>query len=178
VGGSFTGYSYGVVKCRLEEAVTGKIPMTREGYESLMQELKYLKGVERPKIVKELAQAREHGDLSENAEYDAAKDKQILLEGKIKELEDKLAHAQLIDTSKAKLDKVVFGTTVCLEDRDSRSKVTYRIVGADEADVRQKKISVNSPIARALIGRKVGDTVEVKIPAGEKEYTILDIAFE
>jgi len=158
--------------------VTSKIPMTRSGYETLMQELKCLKEVERPKIVKELAQAREHGDLSENAEYDAAKDKQILLEGRIKELENKLANAQLIDTSKARPDRVVFGATVCLEDSDSGGKVTYKIVGADEADVRQKKISVNSPIARALIGRKAGDTVEVKIPAGEKEYTILNIVFE
>lgn len=160
------------------EAVTGRIPMTREGYESLMRELKCLKAVERPKIVKELAQAREHGDLSENAEYDAAKDKQILLEGKINELENKLASAQLIDTSKAKPDKVVFGVTVYLEDCDSGGRVTYKIVGADEADVRQKKISVNSPIARALIGREIGETVEVKIPAGEKEYTILNITFE
>jgi len=162
----------------VEEEVTGKTPMTRESYESLMQELKHLKEVERPKIVKELAQAREHGDLSENAEYDAAKDKQILLEGRIKKLENKLASAQLIDTSKVKTGKkVVFGATVCLEDSESGDKVTYRIVGADEADVRQKKISINSPIARALIGGRVGDTVEVKIPSGEKEYTILDITF-
>lgn len=155
-----------------------KIPMTRESYESLMQELKRLKGVERPNIIKELALAREHGDLSENAEYDAAKDKQGLIEGRIKGLENKLAHAQVVDTSRAKPGKVVFGATVCLEDSDSRSKVTYKIVGADEADVRKKKISVNSPIARALIGRDAGDTVEVTIPAGEKEYTILDITFE
>ena len=158
--------------------MTRKTPMTRESYESLMQELKRLKQVERPKIVKELAQAREHGDLSENAEYDAAKDKQILLEGSIKKLENKLASAQLIDTSKAKTgNKVVFGATVCLEDSESGDKVTYRIVGADEADVRQKKISINSPIARALIGGEVGDTVEVNIPSGEKEYTILNITF-
>lgn len=158
--------------------MTGKIPMTKEGYESLMKELKRLKAVERPAIIKELAQAREHGDLSENAEYDAAKDKQILIERRIKELENKLAHAQLVDTSRANTGKVVFGATVCLEDSDRGSKVTYKIVGADEADVRQKKISVNSPIARALIGREVGDSVEVTIPAGEKEYTILDITFE
>ena len=143
-----------------------------------MQELKRLKGVKRPEIIKELAKAREHGDLSENAEYDAAKDKQGLIEGRIKELENKLANAQLVDTSKAKPGTVVFGATVYLEDCDSGDKVTYKIVGADEADVRQRKISVNSPIARALIGREVGDTVEAEIPAGEKEYTILNISFE
>lgn len=162
----------------MEGTLTGKVPMTREGYESLMQRLKHLKDVERPTIIKEIAQAREHGDLSENAEYDAAREKQILIEGRIKELENKLAHAQLVDTSEAKTGKVVFGATVCLENSDSGSKVTYKIVGADEADVRQKTISVNSPIARALIGREVGDTVEVTIPAGEKEYTIMDITFE
>lgn len=154
------------------------IPMTRESYESLMQEVKRLKSIERPKIVEEIARAREHGDLSENAEYDAAKEKQGLVEGRIKDLESKLANAQLIDTSKAKPGRVVFGATVCLEDSDTGKKVTYRIVGADEADIKQKKISVNAPIARALIGREIGDTVEVKIPAGEKEYTILDVTFE
>ena len=154
------------------------IPMTRESYESLMQELKRLKSIERPKIVEEIARAREHGDLSENAEYDAAKEKQSLVEGRIKELGSKLANAQIIDTSKATPGRVVFGATVCLEDSDTGAKVTYRIVGADEADIKQKKISVNAPIARALIGREIGDSVEVKIPAGEKEYTILDVTFK
>ena len=158
--------------------MTVKIPMTREGYESLMRELENLKKVDRPRIVKELARARDHGDLSENAEYDAAKDKQGLIEGRIKELENKLANAQLVDMSRARPDTVVFGATVRLEDSDSRSRVTYKIVGADEADVKQKKISVHSPIARALIGRQVGDTVEVTIPTGEREYTILDITFK
>jgi len=155
-----------------------KIPMTREGYELLMLELKRLKDVERPKIVKEIGLAREHGDLSENAEYDAAKEKQGLIEGRIKEVEHKLASAELVDTSKATPGTVVFGATVCLEDQDTGRKVTYRIVGADESDIKLKKISINSPIARALIGRKVGDAVEVKIPAGEKEFTILDVIFE
>ena len=154
------------------------IPMTRESYESLMQEVKRLKSKERPKIVEEIARAREHGDLSENAEYDAAKEKQGLLEGRIKDLGSKLANAQIIDTSKAKPGRVVFGATVCLEDSDTGEKVTYRIVGADEADIKQKKISVNAPIARALIGRETGDLVEVEIPAGEKEYAILDVTFE
>lgn len=155
-----------------------KIPMTREGYELLMRELKRLKDVERPWIIEELAKAADHGDLSENAEYDAAKEKQMLVEGRIKELENKLASAQLIDTSKAKPGKVVFGATVCLEDSDTGGKVTYKIVGTDEANIKQSKISINAPIARALIGRKVGDCVEVKIPAGEKEYTILNVTFE
>ena len=158
--------------------MTEKIPMTREGYESLMQELKRLKSVERPKIIEELAKAAAHGDLSENAEYDAAKEKQMLVEGRISGLENKLANAQLIDTSRAKPGKVVFGATVCLEDSDTGGKVTYKIVGTDEADIKQKKISINAPIARALIGREVGDCVEIKIPAGEKEYTILDVTFE
>ena len=155
-----------------------KIPMTREGYEFLRQELKRLKEVERPKIAKEIGVAREHGDLSENAEYDAAKDKQGHIEGRIKELEHKVACAELVDISKATPGTVVFGATVCLEDQDTEEKVTYKIVGADEADIKQKKISINSPIARALIGRKIGDSVEVKIPAGEKEFTILDVIFD
>lgn len=155
-----------------------KIPMTREGYESLMLELKRFKSVERPRIIEELAKAAEHGDLSENAEYDAAKERQMLVEGRIKELENKLASAQLIDTSQAKPGKVVFGATVCLEDSDTGGKVIYKIVGTDEANIKQRKISVNAPIARALIGKKIGDCVEVKIPAGEKEYTILNVTFE
>lgn len=155
-----------------------KIPMTREGYESLMGELKRFKSVERPRIIEELAKAAEHGDLSENAEYDAAKERQMLVEGRIKELENKLASAQLIDTSQAKPGKVVFGATVCLEDSDTGGKVTYKIVGTDEANIKQRKISVNAPIARALIGKQIGDCVEVKIPAGEKEYTILNVTFE
>lgn len=155
-----------------------KIPMTREGYECLRQELKRLKDVERPKIAREIGVARDHGDLSENAEYEAAKDKQGHIEGRIKELEHKVACAELVDISKATPGTVVFGATVCLEDQDTEEKVTYKIVGADEADIKQKKISINSPIARALIGRKVGDSVEVKIPAGEKEFTVLDVIFD
>ena len=155
-----------------------KIPMTKEGYESLIQEVKRLKEVERPKIVKEIGIAREHGDLSENAEYHAAKEKQSLIEGRIKDLENKLAGAQLLDTSKATPGTVVFGATVCLEDQDTDETVTYRIVGADEADIKQKKISINSPIARALIGHKVNDSVEVIVPSGTKEFTILDVLFE
>ncbi|MDX1779108.1 MAG: transcription elongation factor GreA [Thermodesulfobacteriota bacterium] len=155
-----------------------KVPMTKEGYESLMQEVKRLKEVERPKIVKEIGIAREHGDLSENAEYHAAKEKQGLIEGRIKDLESKLAGAQLLDTSKATPGTVVFGATVRLEDEDTGETVTYRIVGADEADIKQKTISIHSPIARALIGHKIGDSVEVIVPSGTKEFTILDVIFE
>ena len=155
-----------------------KIPMTKEGYEAMMQEVKRLKEMERPKIVKEIGAAREHGDLSENAEYHAAKEKQSLIEGRIKDLESKLAGAQLLDTSKAIPGTVVFGATVRLEDEDTEETVTYRIVGADEADIKQKTISINSPIARALIGHKIGDSVEVIVPSGTKEFTILDVIFE
>lgn len=152
--------------------------MTKAGYEAMMQEVKRLKEIERPKIVKEIGTAREHGDLSENAEYHAAKEKQSLIEGRIKDLESKLAGAQLLDTSKATPGTVVFGATVRLEDEDTAEKVTYRIVGADEADIKQKTISINSPIARALIGHKIGDSVEVIVPSGTKEFTILDVIFE
>ncbi len=152
--------------------------MTREGYESLQQELKRLKNVERPKIVREIGLAREHGDLSENAEYEAAKHQQGLLEGRIREIETKLSMAHLIDTSKAQAGTVVFGATIQLEDQDTGETVSYKIVGADESDIKQKKISVHSPIAKALIGRKVGDAVEVAIPAGRKEFVVLNVLLE
>ncbi|MCX5886912.1 MAG: transcription elongation factor GreA [Proteobacteria bacterium] len=144
--------------------MTGKVPMTREGYESLLKELKRLKEVERPKIIKEIAEARSHGDLSENAEYDAAKEKQGMLEKKIGETEDKIAKAQIIESSDIDTSRVVFGVSVQLKDEGSGDEITYRIVGADESDVKMGKISVNSPLARALIGREVNDLVEVKIP--------------
>jgi transcription elongation factor GreA len=157
--------------------MTGKIPMTREGYESLLKEMKRLKEVERPKIIKEIAEARSHGDLSENAEYDAAKEKQGMLEKKIGETEDKIAKAQIIESSDIDTSRVVFGVSVQLKDEGSGDEITYRIVGADESDVKMGKISVNSPLARALIGREVNDLVEVKIPAGVKMYRIIQINF-
>jgi transcription elongation factor GreA len=157
--------------------MTGKIPMTREGYESLLKELKRLKEVERPKIIKEIAEARSHGDLSENAEYDAAKEKQGMLEKKIGETEDKIAKAQIIESSDIDTSRVVFGVSVQLKDEGSGDEITYRIVGADESDVKMGKISVNSPLARALIGREVNDLVEVKIPAGVKVFRIIGICF-
>jgi transcription elongation factor GreA len=152
--------------------------MTREGYESLRQELKRLKDVERPKIVREIGLAREHGDLSENAEYEAAKHQQGLLEGRIREIEYKLSMAHLIDTSKAQAGTVVFGATIHLADQDTGETVSYKIVGADESDIKQKKISVHSPIAKALIGKKIGDAVEVAIPAGRKEFVVLDVLLD
>jgi transcription elongation factor GreA len=157
--------------------MTGKIPMTREGYESLLKELKRLKEVERPKIIKEIAEARSHGDLSENAEYDAAKEKQGMLEKKIGETDDKIAKAQIIESSDIDTSRVVFGVSVQLKEEGSGDEITYRIVGADESDVKMGKISVNSPLARALIGREVNDLVEVKIPAGVKMYRIIQINF-
>lgn len=150
-----------------------KVPMTVAGAESLRQELSQLKRVDRPRIVKAIAEAREHGDLKENAEYHAAREQQSFCEGRIQEIEGKLSLAQIIDvTTIPNTGKVVFGTTVDIINVDNDEKVTYRIVGDDEADVKANKISVSSPIARALIGKEVGDEVEVKTPAGEVTYEI------
>ncbi|WP_242339991.1 MULTISPECIES: transcription elongation factor GreA [Anaeromyxobacter] len=154
-----------------------RVPMTKGGLLRLKEELKRLKNVERPKIVKEIAEARSHGDLSENAEYHAAKEKQSHIEGRILQVEHWIASAEVIDVSKHVGDRVVFGATVSLEDSDSGDQVTYRIVGELEADLKQGRISVTSPIARALIGREEGDTVTVRTPGGEKEYEIHSIAF-
>ncbi|WP_242344073.1 transcription elongation factor GreA [Anaeromyxobacter terrae] len=154
-----------------------RVPMTKGGLLRLKEELKRLKNVERPKIVKEIAEARSHGDLSENAEYHAAKEKQSHIEGRILQVEHWIASAEVIDVSKHVGDRVVFGATVALEESDSGDQVTYRIVGELEADLKQGRISVTSPIARALIGREEGDTVTVRTPGGEKEYEIQSIAF-
>ncbi|BDG06602.1 transcription elongation factor GreA [Anaeromyxobacter oryzae] len=156
-----------------------RVPMTKGGLIRLKDELKRLKAVERPKIVKEIAEARAHGDLSENAEYHAAKEKQSHIEGRILQVEHWIASAEVIDVSKhAGSDRVIFGATVTLEDTDSGDQVTYRIVGELEADLKRGKISVTSPIARALIGRSEGDTVEVRTPGGAKEYEIQTVDFE
>jgi transcription elongation factor GreA len=155
-----------------------RVPMTKGGLLRLKEELKRLKNVERPKIVKEIAEARSHGDLSENAEYHAAKEKQSHVEGRIAQVEHWIATAEVIDVSKQKGDKVVFGATVELEAGDSGDQVTYRIVGELEADLKQGRISVTSPIARALIGRSEGDTVVVLTPGGQKEYEIQSVSFE
>lgn len=152
--------------------------MTRKGHEILKEQLRRMKTVDRQEIIKEIATAAAHGDLSENAEYDAAKEKQSFVEGRIKEIEQRLAGAQVIDPSTISSDRVVFGATVVLEDEDRGGEVTYQIVGVDEADVDQGKISVSSPIARALIGRSVDDFIEVKTPGGVRSYTVVEIRFE
>jgi transcription elongation factor GreA len=157
--------------------MTDRVPMTRGGLVRLKDELKRLKNVERPKIVKEISEARSHGDLSENAEYHAAKEKQSHLEGRILQVEHWIASAEVIDVTKHAGDRVVFGATVSLEDTDSGEQVRYRIVGELEADLKQGRISVTSPIARALIGRVQGDTVTVRTPKGQKEYEIQSIEF-
>lgn len=150
-----------------------RVPMTVEGAEALRSELENLKKVERPAVVQAIAEAREHGDLKENAEYHAAREKQGFIEGRIQEIEGKLSHAQVIDVKGIEPSgKVIFGTTVSIIHMDTDEEVTYRIVGDDEADVKQHKISVNSPIARALIGKEVGDVVEVHTPSGSVEYEI------
>lgn len=153
-----------------------KVPMTEEGAEALRQELEQLRKVERPRIVQAIAEAREHGDLKENAEYHAAREQQSFCEGRIQEIEGKLSHAQIIDITKIPAgDKVIFGTTVDIVNVDTDETLTYKIVGDDEADVKKNKISVNSPIARALIGKEVGEVVVVKTPGGDVEYEIDDV---
>jgi transcription elongation factor GreA len=155
-----------------------KIPITVGGAEKLRAELQELKAVQRPAIVTAISEARSHGDLSENAEYHAAKERQGFIEGRISELESKLGNMQIIDTKLLDADgRCVFGATVELEDTASGEKVTYQIVGDDEADIKQGKISISSPISRALIGKYAGDTAEVKAPGGLREYEILDIKY-
>jgi transcription elongation factor GreA len=156
-----------------------KIPLTLRGAELLREELKRLKTVERPAVVAAIAEARSHGDLSENAEYDAAKERQGFIEGRIAEVEGKLGNAQIIDPKALDADgRVVFGATVELEDMDSGDTVTYQIVGDDEADIKVGKISLNSPVARSLIGKYAGDVAEVQTPGGKREYEILDVRYE
>jgi len=154
-----------------------KIPMTLEGYAALDAELKRLKTEERPAVIQAIAEAREHGDLSENAEYHAAKERQGFIEGRVTELEDKIARAQVIDVTKLSGDQVKFGATVSVLDEDTEEESTYKIVGDDEADVKSGKISLSSPIARALINKEVGDVVEVNAPGGVKSYEILKVAW-
>jgi transcription elongation factor GreA len=154
------------------------VPMTKQGYQALQDELKRLKRDERPKIIKAIAEAREHGDIAENAEYHAAKERQSFVEGRIQELEDKIARAQVIDTPRHNTEKVVFGATVLLADVETGEEVRYKIVGADEADIKSGKISISSPVGRALIGHGLDDTVRVKVPSWINEYEILDISFD
>ncbi len=155
-----------------------KIPLTVNGAEALRQELHRLKTVERPNVIAAIAEARSHGDLSENAEYDAAKERQSFIEGRIAEVEGKLGNAQIIDPKLLDADgRCVFGATVDLEDLDTGENVTYQIVGDDEADIKEGKISISSPIARALIGKYAGDVAEVQAPGGLRQYEVLDVKY-
>ncbi|MCG2576801.1 transcription elongation factor GreA [Dechloromonas sp. XY25] len=156
-----------------------KVPLTVTGAEKLREELHRLKTIERPNVVAAIAEARSHGDLSENAEYDAAKERQGFIEGRIQEVEGKLSNAQIIDPKMLDADgRCVFGATVEMEDQDSGDSVTYQIVGEDEADIKNGKISVNSPVARALIGKYAGDIAQVQAPGGMREYELIDVRYE
>ncbi len=152
-----------------------RIPMTAEGFRALEAELKVLKSEERPAIIAAISEARSHGDLSENAEYHAAKEKQSFIEGRVLELEDKLARADVIDTSKLKGSTVRFGAQVTVQDEDTEETAVYKIVGEDEANVALGKISITSPIARALIGKEAGDSAEVAAPGGAKSFEIISV---
>ena len=154
-----------------------KLPITYQGFEKLEIELKNLKSVERPNVIKSIAEAREHGDLSENAEYHAAKEKQSFIEGRIADLENKISRAEVIDTKKLKSDKIIFGATVTLGELESKKNIIYKMVVTEEADVENGKISISSPLARALLGKKVDETIEVYSPGGSKEYEIENIKF-
>ncbi len=155
-----------------------KFPITNKGFEKLELELKNLKHVERPKVTQDIATAREFGDLSENAEYDAAREKQAFVEGRILHFEDIMARAEIIDISKLSGDSIKFGATVTLIDDETEEKVTYIIVGEYEADITKKRISIASPLAKALIGKSVGDVVEVTTPKGLKSYEVLEVKYE
>lgn len=155
-----------------------KVPLTKRGAEKLREELKRLKTVDRPAVIEAIATAREHGDLKENAEYHAAREQQSFIEGRIQEIDGKLSNAEIIDVTKLNAgDRVVFGATVDLCNEETGDEITYQIVGEDEADIKAKLISVASPIARALIGKSVGDIAVVIAPSGEKEFEILDVRY-
>jgi transcription elongation factor GreA len=154
-----------------------KIPMTEVGFNRLREELRRLKSVDRPAIIRAIAEARTHGDLSENAEYHAARDRQSFIEGRVMELEDKIARAEVIDVSKLSGSIIKFGATVTLADIETDQEQTFQIVGEDEADVGNGRLSVTSPLARALIGKGIGDSVEVTTPRGAKSYEVVTVAF-
>lgn len=154
------------------------VPLTKNGAELLKQELHRLKTRDRHDVIAAIAEARSHGDLSENAEYDAAKERQSFIEGRIADIEGKLSSAQIIDPSTLDADgRIVFASTVDLDDLETGEKVTYQIVGEDEADLKENKVSITSPIARALIGKYTGDVVAVKAPAGVREYEVIDVRY-
>jgi len=154
-----------------------KVPMTAAGYSRLQEELKHLKTVERPAVIRSIAEAREHGDLSENAEYHAARERQSFIEGRVLELEDRISRADVIDVTALSGDSVKFGATVKLADEDTDEEATYQIVGQDESDIKAGRLSVTAPLARGLIGKSVGDVVEVTTPNGSKSYEVMDIQF-
>ena len=155
-----------------------KVPLTTRGAQKLRDELHRLKTIDRPRVIEAIATAREHGDLKENAEYHAAREQQGFIEGRIQEIEGKISNAEIIDVSRLETGgRIVFGATVDLADEESGDEVTYQIVGEDEADIKANLISVTSPIARALIGKNIGDIATVVAPGGEKEYEILDVRF-
>jgi transcription elongation factor GreA len=154
-----------------------KIPMTADGFNRLQEELKRLKSVDRPAIIRQIAEARTHGDISENAEYHAARERQSFIEGRVIELEDKIARAEIIDVSKLSGKVVKFGATVTLEDEETEEETVYQIVGEDEADISKGRLSVTSPLARALIGKSIGDSVEVTTPRGGRSYEIVKVRF-
>ena len=156
-----------------------KVPLTARGAQKLRDELQQLKSVDRPRVIEAIATAREHGDLKENAEYHAAREQQSFIEGRIQDIEGKLSNAEIIDVTKLETGgRIVFGATVDLADEETGDEVTYQIVGEDEADIKANLISVTSPIARALIGKNIGDIATVIAPGGEKDYEILDVRFE
>ena len=154
-----------------------KVPMTAGGYNRLQEELKHLKSVARPEVIKAIAEAREHADLSENAEYHAARERQSFIEGRVMELEDRISRAEIIDTSKLSGDTVKFGATVTLADEDTDEEITYQIVGQDESDIKEGRLSITAPLARSLIGKSEGDQVEVTTPGGSKSYEIVTVQF-
>lgn len=153
-----------------------KYPITPDGLKKLQEELKRLKSVERPKVIEAIAEARGHGDISENAEYDAAKEHQAFLEKKIRDHANKIANADVVDPAAMSTERVVFGLQVTVQDLDSGEEISYQIVGMDEADIAEQRISISSPVARALIGKTVGDVVQVQIPRGMRELEILGIS--
>ena len=156
-----------------------KVPLTVRGAEKLREELNELKTIKRPKVIADIAEAREHGDLKENAEYHAAREQQSFIEGRIKDIEGKLSHAQIIDVKTLNANgKVVFGATVDVEDLDKEEEVTYQIVGEDEADIKQGMISITSPLARSLIGKEEGDVAVLDAPGGQRELEILEVRYE
>jgi len=155
-----------------------KVPMTAAGYESLQEELKRLKSIDRPEVIRAIAEARAHGDLSENAEYHAARERQSFIEGRVGELEDKIARAEVIDPSKLSGSAVMFGATVTLADEDTDEEATYQIVGEDEADIKSRRLAITAPLARALIGKQKGDSVEVSTPRGAKSYEIIKVRYK